>query len=296
MNANDPRHGTTAGTTCIRRPHSYWTTCDCTDCTLDRRRKGKAHSAGRPYRLPAEAAWEVLEDRIQRGWTALAIASACGLDPNYFSPHLADYRRGSSRRHIGPNLVPIILAMGRPTAGQVGAEPTRRRLRALARIGYSLTTLSDRTGVKLTTLSMIRSRNERCTAVVANAVTDIYNKLHMTPGDNADATHYATTHEWPAPLAWDNIDDLDETPTGVYKPPGSTAEYNIERAAKRLAYLEHAVEHGHTLERVTADLDLTRKAILRWCQRNERRDIWATLAERSHDYDERHATAGGAVA
>lgn len=240
-------------TDCIRRPHSYWSTCPCDDCDTDRRRKHKLYSTARPYRLPSDAAWQVLEGRIERGWTGRALASACGLSPHYFHSHLADYRRGR-RRHIGPNLAPIILNMGRPTAGHVGALTARRQLRALARIGYTLPTLHDETGVKVTTLSMIRSRNERCTAAAANAIGDAYDRLHMTPGGNAAAVAYAVAQGWPGPLAYDDIDDPNDHGTGIrtgdvrdllgdYEELREAGE-SIEHAAARLGVTPGAIERA----------------------------------------------------
>lgn len=261
-------------TTCIRRANSYWTTCACVDCDLDRRRKHKRYSTARPYRIPSDTAWEVLEDRIEQGWTGRAIASACGLPPYYFHSHLADYRRGR-KRHLGPNLALMIHNMSRPTEGHVGALVSRRKLQALARIGYSLPILHEETGVKVTTLSMIRSRNERCTAAVANAIADAYDRLHMTPGGNDAAAGFAREQGWPPPLAYDDIDDPDDQPSGAR---------DAQQIDRRSSLLE-MVARGDGLTAVTRQLGVTPGALHTWCLRNGLRDTWRTLTDREGDWN-----------
>ena len=199
--------------TCRRRARSYWTTCRCDNCTLERSRKRKLHSVGKPYRVPNDVAWAKLTQRFEQGWSARAVASACGVPDYYFSDHHAEWKRGNVMR-LGPVLAQAVMTMERPTAGQVGAEPSRRRLRALAVIGYSLTTMSEETGIKVSALAMIRNRNLRCSATTAATIEDTYTRLHMTPGPDGQAITSARAKGWHGPLAWDDIDDPNEQPTG----------------------------------------------------------------------------------
>ena len=192
--------------TCRRRARSYWTTCHCDACTIERSRKRKLHSVGKPYRVPNEVAWAELTQRFEQGWSARAVASACGVPDYYFSDHHAEWKRGNVMR-LGPVLAQAVMTMGRPTAGQVGAEPSRRRLRALAVIGYSLTTMSEETGIKVSALAMIRNRNLRCSAITAATIEDTYSRLHMTPGPDGQAITSARAKGWHGPLAWDDIDN-----------------------------------------------------------------------------------------
>jgi hypothetical protein len=169
---------------------------------------------GRIQRIPHEIAWQRLAGRFTEGWTALAAASACGLPPYYFSDHHAAWSKGEEVR-IGPILAQKIMTMDRPTAGRVNAIPSRRRLRALAAIGYGLHAISSETGVKVQTLAMIRNRNERVGAATAAAIEDAYDRLHMRPGGGVQAARLARDKGWPPPLAWDDIDNLRERPRGV---------------------------------------------------------------------------------
>lgn len=199
--------------TCTRRRLSYWTTCDCPDCHRDRLRAHKAHHAGSRTRVPNETAWEVLAAKIDAGWTARALGSATGLDPEnsttrslYFSRHIAAYRKGR-RVHLGPGVAAIIMTMGQPTRGQVGAGPSRRRLRALATIGHGLESIATETGIKFSTLAAIRSDNSvRCGAVAANTIADTYDRIHMTIGDDTQAQRIAREKGWRAPMFYDDID------------------------------------------------------------------------------------------
>lgn len=197
---------------CTRRPRSYWTTCACTDCTRERLRKHKLYNAGRPYRVPSDFAWKILAEKIDAGWTALALASATGLSDNLFGDHVTRYRRAGERRHLSPATAAAIVRMGRPTKGQVGAEPFRRRVHALAAIGWSLEALAQESGVGFSTLGMISSRNERVSAKIANVIADTYDRLHMKPGPNSAVAKEARRKGWLPPLAWIDIDDPDERP------------------------------------------------------------------------------------
>lgn len=200
---------------CTRRPRSFWTSCRCDACHIDRTRKHKLYTMGRIQRIPHEVAWKRLTDRFAEGWTALAAASACGLPAYYFSDHHAAWTKGAEVR-IGPHLAHQIMTMGRPTAGQVNAEPSRRRLRALAVMGYGLHSLSLETGIKPQTLAMIRRRNERVGSAAAASIADAYDRLHMRPGGCVQAATVARRKRWAAPLAWDDI-DLDAAPQGVIR-------------------------------------------------------------------------------
>jgi hypothetical protein len=182
--------------------------------------------------VPNALAWEQIVKRFEQGWTARALASACGLPDYYFADHHAVWRQGGTVR-LGPNLARTVMAMGRPTAGQVGAEPSRRRLRALAVIGYSLATLSAETGVKVTSLAMIRTRNVRCASATAAVIEDVYERLHMTPGRDKQAIDSARAKGWLSPLAWDDIAN-DPTPAAKKPSLGPWSEHVDEVMVQRV--------------------------------------------------------------
>lgn len=199
--------------TCVRRGVSYWTTCSCPPCVVDRRRKRKIHSLGTPYRVPAQRAADILAAKIDDGWTSLAIASASGLQPGYFQRHITARKRGLPMPHLGPTVAAAIVGMGAPTAGQINARGPRRRLQALSAIGHSLDAISLTSGVGFTTLAMIRaSETERVKACVASKIAAAYGRLEMVPGANSRVRREARAKGWLPPLAWMDIDDPNERP------------------------------------------------------------------------------------
>jgi hypothetical protein len=200
-------------TDCIRRQHAYWTTCRCETCAPERAMRRKMHYVGYEWRVPHGVAWERLARCFAAGWSSSAVSSACGYDRDHFGRHLAAWRRGEETL-LGPAVAADIMQMGRPTKGQVGAEPSRRRLRALAAIGYGLKTIADETGVGFSTLAMVRARNDRVNTWISNAIADAYDRISMRPGPDPQAAQLARAKGWASPLAWDDIDHDPEPATG----------------------------------------------------------------------------------
>ncbi len=205
-------------TTCTRRRHSVWTTCTCDDCIRERRRMGKIQRNGYYRRTSSEQAWAVLEPLILDSWSVQAIANGAGLPQGSLTRAVAEYRAEGKRTRFGPTVAHAIVTMRPPTAGQIGATVTRRQLRALARIGHGLQTVSTASGVGFSTLAMTRRGNVRVSAKIARLVDAAYDRLAMTPGDDDQARNHAAKQGWPAPMAWDDIHDLAAVPIGSTSP------------------------------------------------------------------------------
>lgn len=105
----------------------------------------------------------------------------------------ADYRR---RRYL--HHAPL----------SVDATGTRRRIQALAAIGWSLAEQSRRLGMHV---SAAHSMTTRAWVTVATAakVAALYDELSMIPGSNNRARADAQRKGWVSPLAWDE-EDLDD--------------------------------------------------------------------------------------
>jgi len=205
-------------TTCTRRRHSVWTTCTCSDCLTERRRMCKLQRNGYYRRTSSDQAWAVLEPLILDAWSVQAIANGAGLPQGSLTRAVAEYRAEGKRTRFGPTIAHAIVTMQPPTAGQVGATVTRRQLRALARIGHGLQTVSTASGVGFSTLAMARRGNVRVSAKIARLVDAAYDRLAMTPGDDDQARNHAAKQGWPAPMAWDDIHDLAAVPIGSTSP------------------------------------------------------------------------------
>lgn len=206
---------------CIRRPMSYWTTCNCDDCIIERRRAHKRFTMGYEHRVSQDQAQAVLVARLDDGWTGKALASATGLRLNYFQRHVTAHKRGEPMLRLGPKLAASLMTMGAPTEGQIGSAGTCRRLQALAAIGHGLEVVSAETGIGFSTLAMIRGGNTaRVKAASALAVQTAYESLPDI-GSNWRVRRDARAKGWLPPLAWDDIDDPSEQP---HAPPDTTPD------------------------------------------------------------------------
>lgn len=207
---------------CIRRAGATWTTCTCEPCVLRRRRIRKANENGLLPPVPTAEAWAVLDGWIDRGWTAHAIASATGLKPRAVQGVLYDNDAGHRTALTRPTAARIITHRNAwPTVGHVGATGTTRRLQALAAMGHGLTEVRTITGLPLMTLSVLRSGSVDGTSPRNHtAVAAAFDRLAMRPGPSTRARLQATREGWAPPLAWDDIDDPQETPAHATSPDG----------------------------------------------------------------------------
>lgn len=200
-------------TRCIRRPSSYWTTCKCPPCDLDRRRKAKRARTIGIERVPSDVAWVVMDDLLRRGWTGLAIASACGIPHRSIEGAITSLRREGRRVMFGPTISARIVSHGQPKAGQIGATGARRRLQGLAVQGWDLGRLAPVTGINDSTLAAIRSgATERVSVRMHDAIVAATNEIGMRVGESVQARQNADRKGWLGLLAWEDIDDIDETP------------------------------------------------------------------------------------
>lgn len=96
------------------------------------------------------------------------------------------------------------------TGGQrmlIDATGTRRRVRALVRIGWPMSELASRLGVSFQNVFdyTTRDRVRRSTAL---KVAGLYDELSMLPGPSSSAAKRAASKGWPPPLAFDD-DQID---------------------------------------------------------------------------------------
>jgi hypothetical protein len=98
-------------------------------------------------------------------------------------------------------------------------DPTgaRRRIEALATLGWGLPQIAFIAGVHLQTLTAIRSSDHRVRASTAECVADAYERLSRQRRDGRDGSwvaNRARRQGWAPPSAWapDTIDDPTATP------------------------------------------------------------------------------------
>ena len=258
---------TTQDQACIRARHAVWTTCRCTRCIVDVRRIKKVQEHGRYRRVPSTAAWDVIDRLRTAGWTSSAIASATGI-PESTVTHAV--RRGRDGWAWGPRHSAAIINHGTPTTGQVGAYGSRRRLQALAALGWTLDALTARTGLGFTTLAAIRSGvTTRVGVTLANQVAAVFDELHMVPGPSIRSRQHAASQGWVSALAWDDIDDPAEVPNIGGRLDG--------RSSSLIDDLEHLLDTAGpwTWQGITSRLGVTKSGIEQACGpgRGNRRDL-----------------------
>lgn len=99
----------------------------------------------------------------------------------------------------------------------IPGEGTRRRIRALRRIGWRIEDIAAAAGIPHDTIKRLLATQRAGTTVragTAAAVAKAYDQLSMTLGNHPHAARHAIRGDWPPPLAWDDdsIDDPDAKP------------------------------------------------------------------------------------
>lgn len=194
--------------TCNRAWYSIYSQCDCPPCKVLRARAKKRNACGivQP-RISPQQARDVLAGLLARDWTATAVASATGVTHRYAAELLTMVEEGRTP-NVGPAVARAIVEHGPPTRGYVTAIGARRKVRALARIGYSNQAVATKAGLAMNTVAKIRvGDTRRIKPSVAEQIDQAWKALWMIAGPSDESRRIATAHRWPGPLHWDAIDD-----------------------------------------------------------------------------------------
>lgn len=152
----------------------------------------------------------------------------------------------------------------------VDVTGSRRRIRALQAIGWPTKILTAELGyTHRDALAPLLYDARQCTRTRAEKIADLYERLCMTPGPSNITRVRALRAGYAPPLAWDDIDDPDEEPTGwQYVPQG------------RRESLEELVASGESITTACRQLKVSRAALQKWCANNGLRHVYRTLAAR----------------
>jgi hypothetical protein len=100
--------------------------------------------------------------------------------------------------------------------GSPGLLPTivvTRRIHALAAIGWTYDEIGPRLGVTAQNVCYLAGRTSGMVERgIAQRVMRLYDELSGTPGPSNIGRRRAVARGWAPPLAWDDIDDPNETP------------------------------------------------------------------------------------
>lgn len=92
-----------------------------------------------------------------------------------------------------------------PDAAKISGIGSTRRLRALARMGWPLKALVERSGLDLHTFDRLRTGKRRGTnAATARAIRDLYDDLWDQQGPDNRTRTIAKARGWALPMAWDD--------------------------------------------------------------------------------------------
>lgn len=121
---------------------------------------------------------------------------------------------GKRSKGVRPRTAAKLLAVS-PDLFWRPAEPVRRRVQALAALGWNARSVADRAGLSIAVVAdLTAGRTERVSEKSDDALRSVYDALCMTPGPSARAQRYAKAHGWVPPLGWDDIDQ-DQRPAEV---------------------------------------------------------------------------------
>lgn len=209
---------------CVRRPGSLWGGCLCEQCKAKSRRLAKMRRMGIEFPVARDAeAWAAMDRMLAHGWQPKAIAEVSGVGLPTIHGQLRLRREGDQKKWSRVNAERVIDAADRidaeATTGRLSARGARRRLRALAALGWGVRTLiwaAEAEGhphMPESTLHYIRNGVAAVTPGSAKWVADVYEAFWTRtppPGRSTTVTvRNAARNGWAPPMAWDDIDDPD---------------------------------------------------------------------------------------
>lgn len=151
---------------------------------------------------------------------------------------------------------------GRALDAYIDATGTRRRLQALAAIGWSAPALAARSTVTSTMISYLRqpSTGPLVRRDIAAVVTALYDRWSGTPGPCGRVRGAARHNRYAPPLAWDDdaIDDPAASPVTVLE-----TRRDVAAEARFLA------SFGESLEHIAAQLGVLPTSVERAVYRKE---------------------------
>jgi lambda repressor-like predicted transcriptional regulator len=153
--------------------------------------------------------------------------------------------------------VPCRIAPGVANVPSVG---TVRRIKALARVGFSMMFIADRFGVTVQLLSRML-KQDLVSALWAHRIDVLFEELHMIPGGGPSEVSrlMAAAKGWPAPLEW-NEDEIDD--------PTAQPNTSVEKTPFPVRYEEMRDYLGLSHEMIADRLGITPKSLERQIHRH----------------------------
>lgn len=289
---------------CVSRGLSVWTAhCKCGRCQRQRRHIYKLRDQGRYVRVPATEALAAIDWMMSLGYNGPAVGSACGIKPSTATGWLVRRRRGEDIK-FGPAAAYKIVNAGQPTIGRAAAEIPRRKLQALACLGWGVKELNRimlgngilPEGDSRVTMYRVRSHDITALRVpLLTAINEIYLRLnmHQAPSDrhHNGTRNAALRRGWVPPAAWDDIDDPEcrpDTRGTASRHRTDVDEIAIERACAgdlpagfKLTTAERRIIVSELRHRGIPDQEITRRTKIAQLDRYPRELPQATESQAS---------------
>lgn len=157
----------------------------------------------------------------------------------------------------------------RGTPRTTDSSGTRRRVQALHCMGWSLQMIADRAGYNSPQALNQVTQRDRVTTATAARIASVYDDLCMTPGPSRASRQRAQRMGYLPPLAWDDIDNPDEQPTGW--------RY---QSTDRSEAVRDMAEMGLGITEVCRRLHTSADTLQKWCDRRGLSDVYRRIAAR----------------
>lgn len=146
------------------------------------------------------------------------------------------------------------------SCAEVPGLGTRRRVQALAVLGWSQTALAERMGLSQSRLANYISR-DRVYARTAAAVAALYEELQWKVGPSQISRDRAKQKGWFPPAAWDDIDDPAETPNVGGPERRSDLLQDVADRREQVAQLTRA---GLSAEQIADRIGVSKRNVSRY--------------------------------
>lgn len=134
-----------------------------------------------------------------------------------------------------------------------------RRLRALHRIGWPLTTLAEHGPLTSSQLQILTSRPRRTIPWSKwLAVAELYERFSGTPGPSNRARTHGTRKGWPPPLDWEDHDIDDPRVVIVADPPKP-----LTQSQQRAVRVQALTARGRSATEIAAQLGISVRQVVR---------------------------------
>ena len=126
------------------------------------------------------------------------------------------------------------------TGRTVDAEPTKRRIRGLLRIGWKAADIANVGRWKSAQCVLEMMDKPGLNSRTAERIATVYERMAGTPGPSELGRRRAESKGWPPPLAWDD----GTGPHGIDNPQATpyTAKSSFRKAAEMVDELRHIID------------------------------------------------------